>query len=138
MSLNLAAIQKQLWSRRAEENRAFQKERAFQEEQEKQAEAIQNMNSSYNSYNKIRKNLNKTYNKRKGYNTILQNYYKNPYNLTQPRKRNTGTMRKRENPEFKSLGIPVPPSQKVGSTLVSLGAKIKKNGGRRTRRHRAK
>ena len=137
MALNLAALQKQFWTKRANENRAFQTEQEFKQQQEKTEEIVQSMNNSYKYFNNIRKNLNKTYNTRKRNNSILQNYHKNPYNLV-GKKKNTETMRKRVNPEFKRLGIPVPPSQEVGSTLVPLGAKIKKNGGRRTRRHRAK
>ena len=135
MALNLAALQKQFWKQREQENHAFQKDQKFKDEQEKLGETYQSMNNSYKYFNNIRKNLNKTYNTRKRNNSFLQNYYKNPYNLV-GKKKNTGTMRKRVNPEFARLGIPVPPSQEVGSALVPLGAKIKKNGGRRTRRHR--
>ena len=42
------------------------------------------------------------------------------------------TIRKRVNPEFARLGIPVPVGQRPGDELVKLGNKIKKN--RKTRK----
>ncbi len=39
----------------------------------------------------------------------------------------TRKTRKRVNPEFARLGIPVPPSQQVGEEIVKLGKKVKKN-----------
>lgn len=42
-------------------------------------------------------------------------------------RKKTRKVRKRVNPEFARLGIPVPPTQQVGEEMVNLGNKVKKN-----------
>jgi hypothetical protein len=80
------------------------------------------LNAMYRNYQELDKILKHTASKN---NT--------PKTLNKTRK---SQLRKRVNPEFGRLGIPIPVGQRPGDEVVELGVKIKKDRRRKTRRSR--
>jgi hypothetical protein len=103
---------------------------------------LQELDDEYDR-KKITEKLNSIYEELKKVDGMLTNIHRNTQNSNTQNKSNGSVRaaasarlktRKRENPEFKRLGIPVPASQRPGANRLPLGMKIKKN--RRTRRTR--
>lgn len=100
----------------------FLEKRQFIEDEIKQKEIQSKLNTIYKDYKEL--------------NSILQSLpAKNAAKKkTANRGKSQASVRQRENPEFRRLGIPVPVGQRPGNERAPLGTKIKQD--RRTRRRR--
>ena len=96
---------------------------------QKRAKILQNIEDE-SVRDEIASKLNTIRNEMQRVNELLEEVYNSSTSNSPPsakKSRSRKTLRKRANPEFKSLGIPIPIGQRPGDELVKLGNKIKKN-----------